>query len=143
MPTRLRKVRKHRGSRSHGWGQSAGHRSAGSLGGFGQAGGRKHKWTYTVSHEPNRFGKHGFYRQGKRATTINVGEVDQLVDELLANGQAIKKGERIFVDLEALNVDKLLGSGRVNHPLLIRVKAFSSAAVSKIQEAKGQILRLG
>ena len=141
MPTRLRKVRKHRGSRSHGWGQSAGHRGAGSRGGHGKAGGRKHHWTYTIKYEPNRFGKHGFNHLNEKISTINVGDLDQSVDLLLANGQAKKKEEGIFVDLDALGVNKLLGSGSVNQPFIIKVEAFSSIAATKIQVANGQIIQ--
>ena len=49
MATRLRKTRKHRGSRSHGWGQVKGHRSSGAKGGVGESGRMKHEWTYTVN----------------------------------------------------------------------------------------------
>jgi large subunit ribosomal protein L15 len=140
MPTRLRKVRKHRGSRSHGWGQSAGHRGAGSRGGHGKTGGRKHHWTYTVKYEPHRFGKHGFHHPKKKVLSINVGELSQRVDLLLTNNQAKKTKEGIFVDLEALDVNKLLGSGTVTRPLIIKVKAFSQIAATKIQAAKGRII---
>ena len=142
MPTRLRKVRKFRGSRSYGWGQSAGHRGAGSHGGFGKTGGHKHGWTYTVAYEPDRFGKHGFYHKNIRNTSMNVGELDQLANDLLLKGKATKKEEGIFIDLESLGVDKLLGSGRVDKSLLVRVKAFSASADQKIREAKGQILNV-
>jgi large subunit ribosomal protein L15 len=140
MPTRLRKVRKHRGSRTHGWGQSAGHRGAGSRGGHGKTGGRKHHWTYTIKYEPNRFGKHGFNHPKRKVLTINVGYLNQRVDWLLANGQAKKRKEGIFIDLETLGVNKLLGSGTVNQPFIIKVEAFSSIAAKKIQAAKGQII---
>lgn len=140
MPTRLRKVRKHRGSRTHGWGQSAGHRGAGSRGGHGKTGGRKHHWTYTVKYEPHRFGKHGFHHPTKKVLSINVGELSQRVDLLLATNQAKKTKEGIFVDLEALDVNKLLGSGTVTRPLIIKVKAFSQIAATKIQAAKGRII---
>ena len=141
MPTRLRKVRKFRGSRSHGWGQSAGHRGAGSHGGFGRTGGRKHRWTYIVAHEMDYFRKHGFKRTWAiKPDTMNVGELDQLVNDLLAKGQATKKDGKIFIDLESLGVDKLLGSGKVNNQLIVRIKALSAAADRKIREAKGQIL---
>ena len=140
MPTRLRKIRKLRGSRHCGWGQTGGHSGAGRHGGFGRTGGHKHGWTYTVAHEPDRFGKHGFYHPSESATTINVGELDNLAETLLSSGQAAKKDEGIFIDLGALNIDKLLGSGKLNKQLLIRVKASSSTAAKKIQEAKGQII---
>ena len=142
MPTRFKKTRKFRGSRTHGWGQSAGHRGSGSQGGYGKAGGHKHKWTYTVSYEPDRYGKHGFTRQSTRMTTINVGTLSQLVDELLTNGQAVKKDGGIFIDLEALQIDKVLGAGRVDKPLILRVQAASSTAARKIREAKGQLVTI-
>lgn len=142
MPTRFRKVRKFRGSRSHGWGQSAGHRGAGSHGGFGETGGHKHGWTYVVSYEPGHFGKHGFYHKSVMNTSMNIGELDQLAADLLSRGEATKKEEGILVDLESFGVDKLLGSGRVSRPLIVKVKAFSASADRKIREAKGQILKV-
>ena len=142
MPTRLRKIRKFRGSRSHGWGQSAGHRGSGSHGGYGKTGGHKHGWTYVLVYDSNRFGKHGFYRKNIRNISMNIGELDQVADSLLFKGQAIKKEEGILVDLESLGVDKLLGSGRVNKPLLVRVRAFSASADKKIRDAKGQIINV-
>ena len=140
MPTRTRKVRKFRGSRTYGWGQTHAHRGAGSHGGFGKTGGHKHGWTYTVSYEPNRFGKHGFHHESATITTMNVEELDQLADKLLSSGQATKKDEGTLIDLDSLGVDKLLGSGRVDKQLIVKVKALSSAAAKKIQEAKGQVL---
>ena len=134
------KTRKFRGGRSHGWGQSAGHRSSGSHGGYGKTGGHKHMWTYITSHEPNYFGKHGFYHKTLNVATLNVGELDQLSELLLRDSKAEKKEEGIYIDLSTLGVDKLLGEGRVNNPFILKVKTFSSAAANKIQEAKGQIL---
>ena len=42
MATRLRKTRKYRGSRNHGWGQIGQHRASGHKGGLGQSGLMKH-----------------------------------------------------------------------------------------------------
>ncbi|MFH0896789.1 MAG: uL15 family ribosomal protein [Candidatus Bathyarchaeota archaeon] len=140
MPTRLGKTRKFRGSRSCGWGQSHAHRGAGGHGGFGKTGGHKHGWTYIVAHEPDHFGKHGFYHPHPPVISLNVGELDQLADTLLMKGQAAKKDEGIFIDLNTLGVDKLLGAGRVEKQLILKVKVFSLAAEKKIREAKGQIL---
>ena len=142
MPTRIRKVRQYRGSRTHGWGQTHAHQGAGTHGGFGRSGGHKHGWTYTVAHELGRYGKHGFHRESLEVTTMNVGELDQLVEKLLLSGKAAKKDEGIFIDLKALGVGKLLGSGEVNRQLVVKVKALSSLAMKKIEEAKGQIQRV-
>jgi len=115
MPHRKRKVRKKRGSRTYGWGQVGQHRAGGRKGGKGKAGLGKHKWTYTVKHAPNYFGKHGFHRStGRKERVINVGELDELVERTAA-----KEGGGV-VNLGELGYDKLLGAGRVSRPLTLR-----------------------
>ena len=141
MPTRIRKVRKFRGGRHHGWGQTGGHSGAGRHGGFGSTGGHKHRWTYTVTHEPERFGRIGFYHASAPTTTMNVGELNELAESLLVSGKATKTDEGISIDLNSLKIDKLLGSGPVNKQLLVKVKSSSLKATKKIQDAKGQILK--
>ncbi len=140
MPTRLRKVRKLRGSRHNGWGQTGGHSGSGRHGGYGRTGGHKHGWTYTVVYEPHRFGRNGFYHSSEEVTTINVGELDELAESLITRGKADKNENGVTIDLNSLNVDKLLGSGKVSKQLIIKVKSASSSATKKIQDAKGQIL---
>lgn len=142
MPTRFRKIRKFRGGRSHGWGQSAGHRGAGSHGGFGKTGGHKHMWTRTIINKSQLFGKHGFYHYRKNISTMNVGELNQLVDFFLSNGKAEQKEEGIRIDLNALGIEKLLGSGHVDKQLIVKVKVISPKATKKIQDASGQILKI-
>lgn len=71
MPTRLRKVRKQRGSRTHGYGQVGQHRHSGKQGGHGNAGLHKHKWSWLIINDPNHFGRDPFrppsyYRQASR-----------------------------------------------------------------------------
>lgn len=141
MPTRLRKVRKFRGSRTHGWGQIAQHRGGGSRGGYGETGGHKHEWTRTIVHEPDRFGKHGFKRAWvDRATTINAGELDELAEALVARKLAVKEDDGIHVNLGDLGVGKLLGEGMVEKALIVKVASFSEEAKRKIEEAKGRIV---
>jgi ribosomal protein L15 len=60
LPTKDRKVRKYRGSRTHGYGQIGQHRCRGGRGGTGKAGLDKHKWTYILSHNPDYWLKKGF-----------------------------------------------------------------------------------
>jgi len=91
MPHKKRKVRKKRGSRTHGYGRVGQHRG----GGHGKAGFHKHKWTYTVKYDPNRFGKHGFKPFGrKEVNIINVGELDEQIDSLLESKHAEKNKGR-------------------------------------------------
>ena len=142
MPQIFRKVRKHRGSRSHGWGVRQ-HKGKGSHGGFGRAQGHKGKWTYTVKYEPDRYGKHGFKSHTNvEITTINVGELDELANRLLADGNAVKDDAFYVIDLAKLNIDKLLGSGKVKHQLKVKVKVHSQLAAKKIKDAQGIILQI-
>jgi len=141
MPQRHRKVRKLRGSRSHGWGIRQ-HKGKGSHGGHGRAGGHKHKWTRTIKYEPNRYGKHGFKCPMSRETsTINVGELDELADKLLTDGHAVKKDEFLVIDLDKLGIDKLLGSGSIKKRLIVNVKSHSQLAAKKIENAKGKMVK--
>lgn len=140
MPQRLRKVRKQRGSRTHGWGQVGQHRGIGMRGGHGKAGRKKHKWTYVVKYDRNYFGKHGFQRSwANRPTTMNVGELDTQIEELMTHEAVRKEETEYHINLNELGVGKLLGSGRVTKPLRVTVKSWSATAAQKIEAAGGQI----
>ncbi len=141
MPHKGRKTRKKRGSRTHGYGRIGQHRGGGQRGGHGNVGYDKHKWTYTVKYDPDRFGKKGFKpRVEKAVTTINVGELDEQIAVLLEKKQAGKTKQGIRVHLDRLGYNKLLGRGKVTHPLIIQVDAYSESAAKKIEEAGGKIL---
>ena len=143
MPHKKRKIRKKRGSRYHGYGQVGQHRGGGQRGGHGKAGFHKHKWTYTIKYEPERFGKHGFKPPTRReVSAINVGELDEQIDSLLDNKQAEKTKEGIKVHLNRLGYNKLLGKGQVTHPLIVQLKSCSKSATSKIEKAGGKILEI-
>ena len=61
MVVRFRKkVRRMRGSHTHGWGAKKKHRGAGSRGGRGQAGMLKHKKSWMLKNDPHHFGERGF-----------------------------------------------------------------------------------
>jgi large subunit ribosomal protein L15 len=140
MPHRLRKIRKQRGSRTHGWGQVGQHRGQGMRGGSGKTGLQKHKWTYTIKYQPQYFGKKGFKRPwSSKIETINVGDLDQNIEFLLKDGLAEKRGKKTSVNLDDMDVQKLLGSGKVTQPLLVTVRNWSSTAAKKIEEAGGKI----
>ena len=142
MPHKLRKVRKMRGSRTHGYGQIGQHRK-GSKGGR-KAGRHKHGWTYVIKHEPDYFEKKGFTSQKslrEKINVINVGELDELVDELAAERKLERKGKKNFLDLEKLGYNKLLGMGKITKPLMVKVSSYSEVAAKKIEEAGGKIAK--
>jgi len=126
LPHKARKVRKQRGSRTHGYGQIGQHRCRGGRGGTGKAGLDKHKWTYVLKYDPTYWEKKGFVSTrtlGRKVSVINVGKLDDLVDKLDSEKKLERKDKKIFLDLESLGYDKLLGRGRRTNPQRKRVDA--------------------
>ena len=143
MPTKDRKVRKYRGSRTHGWGQVGQHRARGGRGGTGKAGLDKHKWSYVIKHDPTYWIKKGFVSTktlGKKISIINVGKLDDLVAKLDSEKKLERREKKIFLDLESLGYDKLLGTGDIINPILVKVASYSEADSKKLEAAGGQIL---
>lgn len=138
MPSRLRKIRKTRGSRTQGYGRVGQHRDQGSKG-FRKCGRHKHKWSWVQRYDPDYFGKTGF-RSPKslrlRMNVINVGRLDQIAEKISTEEE---KG-MLLIDLESLGFTKLLGTGKVTKPLTVRVTSCSKSAAVKIKEAGGQVL---
>lgn len=97
-----------------------------------------------VKHEPDYYGKRGFTSPrslGQKINVINVGELEELVDKLAAEELLKKKEGKIFLDLNELGYDKLLGMGRITKPILVKVAFHSEGAAKKVQGAGGQILK--
>ncbi|HID17524.1 TPA: 50S ribosomal protein L15 [Candidatus Bathyarchaeota archaeon] len=139
MARRLRKSRRMRGSRTHGWGVSGQHRKGGMKGGRGRAGWCKHKWTYTVKYALNEVGKRGFRRPAGKGGTkaINVGGLEELLEGLRKQP---REGEKIKVDLTELGYEKLLGGGSIKKPVEVKVKGCSKLARKKVEEAGGNVV---
>ena len=123
------KTKKFRGSMTHGKGKKGG-RGAGLRGGRGNAG-LKHRYVYMIKNMPDHFGRHGFKRpQGviKKDKTINVGELED------------KFPGKKDIDLEKEGFDKLLGGGKLNSKLKIKVDSASEKAIEKIKEKGGEVV---
>jgi large subunit ribosomal protein L15 len=141
MPQKLRKTRKMRGSRTHGYGQVGQHRKTGGKG-RRKAGRHKAGWTYVIKHEPNYFGKRGFTSPQSlhhKTSIINIGQLEELADRL-AEEQPEKKKKKTVLDLNKLGYNKLLGMGNITSPLLVKIASHSENATKKIEKAGGQIL---
>lgn len=141
MPTRFRKVRKLRGSRTHGWGQVTQHRASGQKGGVGNAGLHKHRWSWTVKYDPNHFGKDDMHppQSSKPKFWINVGSLDKLYQRLSSQGKVENSEGKYVLDLSALDIDKLLGGGSLRGAYLVVVDSFTESAKEKIVGAGGLI----
>ena len=143
MPHKLRKTRKQRGSRFYGYGRVGQHRESGTKG-HRKVGRHKHGWSYVIKYEPDYFGKRGFTPPrsvGPRVKTINVSELEELATRMATEEKVEKKKGKVFLDLEKLGYDKLLGMGNITKPLTIKVASYSKGAAQKIEEAGGQILK--
>jgi len=115
---------------THGRGKKAG-RGAGLRGGRGNAGLLKHRYMYMKKNMPDHFGRHGFKRPPsviKKDVTINVGQLEQEF-----SGQK-------DIDLTKEGFDKLLGGGRLNSKLKVKVEKASQSAIDKIKEKGGEVI---
>jgi large subunit ribosomal protein L15 len=63
-----------------------------------------------------------------------------LTEKLETQNQLERKDGKILLDLDKLGYTKLLGTGSVAEPILIKISAHSASAAKKIEEAGGQIL---
>lgn len=136
------KTKKFRGSRTCGGGTHKNRRGGGSRGGRGNAGTCKHHSVRAMQRGIS-FGKHGFKRPLSITADnviVNIGEIDESIEQLVTDGFAEKKGNAFHIDLANIGIDKVLGNGKVTKPLFITADEFSAVAKQKIEEAKGQAI---
>ena len=136
-------VTKFRGSRTCGGGTHKNRRGGGSRGGRGNAGGCKHHFVRNYM-RGMEYGKHGFKRPRKvliNKSIVNVGELDELAEQLVQYGEAYKEADVYYINLAELEypISKVLGNGRITKPIAITVSECSAKARSKIEEAGGSI----
>ncbi len=138
MPSRTNKFR---GRRTHGRGKKAG-RGAGIQGGHGNAGLHKHKTMSVLKYDPMHFGRHGFKRPQKMVSakiTLNVGDLDERLEDFLRDGFAEKQDGKVKVNLANMGVDKLLGFGKTTNSYDVVVAEHSAKALEKLEAAGGSI----
>jgi large subunit ribosomal protein L15 len=138
MPVNKRS--KYRGSRTCGGGTHKNRRGSGNRGGRGQAGWRDHNFSrfYLLGKTE---GKHGFVsKTGTVYDVLDIGDIDQMIPDLVARGIAVANGDIITLDASQIGVEKVLGGGRVTRKLEITAETFSVRAIAKIQEQGGQAL---
>ena len=137
MATRLRKTRKYRGSRNHGWGQVGQHRASGHKGGLGNAGMLKHHFSTMLKEVPDHFGHDSTHPPHpniiKKWTSVRD------LDDLFAKSGK-KEGEKNILDLTSLGYAKLLGGGQVKNAYVIKIKQSTASAQEKVKQAGGEVL---
>lgn len=109
------------------------------------AGGHKHMWTWIVKYDPNHYGKYGFKRPQKtifKFKPVNLDYLDEKADELVNKGLAVDENGKIAIDVTQLGYNKVLGKGTVTRPLIVKSLKFSETAITKIEEAGGEVITL-
>ncbi len=142
---RRRKSKKLRGSRTYGWGIQGQNRGSGLKGGKGKAGRKsgKHLWSWVLRYQPDYFGKHGFKSPAEAripVKAIDVGRLDEQIEKLHKMGLVEWDGEKYLVNLRRLGYNKLLGSGKVKHRIVIIGDVmYTERALEKIRAVGGEI----
>jgi len=137
MASRLRKTRKLRGSRTHGWGQIGQHRASGHKGGLGYSGMHKHNFSSLIKYDPDHFG-HDSTHPPHPVITKKWASLRDL-DDLFAKIGTTDNGKKT-IDLTSNGYDKLLGGGSTDTPYVIKVSRATTSAIEKIKEAGGEVL---
>ncbi len=150
-----KKVRKMRGTRTHGYGRVGQHRKAGQRAGKGKTSQwKKSKKSYYLKQkelgfpDPDwDFGKRGFKRPQDinriyQVNALNVKDLDSKIEELTKNNIASKSGNTYTIDLKDVNIQKILGRGEINKKINISVKKASKRAIEKIESAGGKVTLL-
>ncbi len=124
------------GHRTHGRGNCKNRRGSGNRGGHGMAGICKHKGTWAAKYAPGYFGKTGFVKPNPEAT-VSVTHLYDINQKALGNKLEKKAGKYHF-DFEG----KVLATGKVTVPLVIRASAWSKNVEKKLTDTGGQISKL-
>lgn len=120
-------------------------RGSGNRGGRGQAGFENHKKGYMQKYDPEHFGKRGFKRHPsliKNIKSINLKDLDQMVDSLKEEKLVAEEDGKIKINLEKIGYDKLLGSGKITTPVIVEGRYFSKNAIKKLEQIGGKAVKI-
>ncbi|MHA2037687.1 MAG: uL15m family ribosomal protein [Promethearchaeota archaeon] len=155
MRSYAKKVRRMRGRRTHGYGKVGQHRKTGQRAGRGKTTQwKKSKKSYYLKQKELGFpdpdwdlGKKGFKRPQDinriyQVNALNVKDLDLKIENLVLDKKATKSGNTYNINLNELNIQKLLGKGEINKVINISVKKASKKAIEKIEAAGGKLTLL-
>ena len=148
-----KKIRKKRGTRTIGYGVVGQNRKTGQRAGRGKTTQWKFsKKSYYLKQKELGFpdpdwimGSHGFKRPQKiqriyHVNTMNVKDLDMKIEDLSVKNIASKSGRTYDIDLNALNIQKILGRGEISKPINVTVNKASRQAIEKIEAAGGKVI---
>ena len=141
-----------RGRRTNGYGKVGQHRKSGQRAGRGKTTQwKKSKKSYYLKQKELGFpdpdwdmGKKGFKRPQDinriyQVNTLNVKDLDLKIDNFVLDKKATKSGNSYNINLNEVNIQKLLGRGEINRTMNISVKKASKRAIEKIEAAGGKV----
>ena len=137
-----RKVRRYRGSMTHGKGSKKKRRGSGNRGGKGMAGTGKRSDSKKPSiWKEDYFGKRGFVSKGyKKIKAVNIGFIEDNLETLGSQKLVSKENDFFLVDLKKMGFDKLLSKGNVKNKYKIKADYASKNALEKVKGAGGEVI---
>lgn len=140
MKFKKKKVKKYRGSKTHGCGSMKKRRGAGNRGGRGRAGSGKKGDAKKPSYWGLKSSRKGFTSKSrKKIKAINLDIIHKNLNSWLEKGLATKKPSGYEIELKKIGYGKLLGSGNVKQKLMIIASFASRKAVDKVKKAGGEV----
>ncbi len=145
-----KKIRKMRGTRTCGYGRVGQHRKTGQRAGRGKTTQwKKSKRSFYLKQKELGFpdpdwimGKTGFKRPQEmvrlsKVNAINVKDLDYRIENI-----AKKSVDTYNINLNDINIQKLLGRGQINKKINLSVNKASKRAIEKIEAAGGKVTLL-
>ena len=145
-----KKIRKMRGTRTCGYGRVGQHRKTGQRAGRGKTTQwKKSKRSFYLKQKELGFpdpdwimGKKGFKRPQdmvrlSNVNAINVKDLDYRIENI-----AKKSADTYNINLNEINIQKLLGRGQINKKINVSVNKASKKAIEKIEAAGGKVTLL-
>lgn len=140
MKYKKKKVKKYRGSKTHGSGAMKKRRGAGNRGGRGRAGSGKRADTKKPSYWKQKIDKKGFvFKRSRRIKAINLEFINKNLNTWLKKGLIVKKPAGYEVELIKMGYNKLLGTGKIKEKFIIITSFASKKAVEKVKKAGGEV----
>lgn len=138
------KVKRYRGSKTHGCGSMKKRRGAGNRGGRGNAGTGKRNNSKVPTYWKQKkkyLGKFGFKKKGSVVgrNSISIHLLELHLDNYVEAKKAELKGDVYTVDLAKVGYDKLVSNGKATKKMNITVASASQNAVEKVSAAGGNV----
>ncbi|MFX1320278.1 MAG: uL15m family ribosomal protein [Promethearchaeota archaeon] len=150
-----KKIRKKRGTRTQGYGRVGQHRKTGQRAGRGKTTQwKKSKKSYYLKQKELGFpdpdwdmGKKGFKRPQDlvriyQVNTLNIRDLDNQIENLVLNKKASKTGNKYAINLNDINIQKILGRGQIKKSINVTVNKASKSAIEKVEAAGGKVTLL-